>query len=354
MLLIQSKELLKSLKKVKPVCGANVVLPVLDYVKITPEEVACTNLRVSIKERINFEGTGEMLLPLAELIRIATACSNELLSLQPGKVTGDFDKFSLGDPEDLKSFPTIDDLVDGVMFDVSEDFVYGLVSAAKVVWPEVAHPLGNINVVYNGDDLRIYSTDRMALYKNVFKAQGDDKTPFSILVPTEFIKCLEGLTGDFKMVVGSNKLSIANETTTIVGELAEGVYAAVESVLVPREEETALFNRAEFAAALSKITSIYSCEPQCQLIFTDPQKVMFRITNPDYKQEALTTWRVEHGLKLPSFTINSQSLINLLGLLPTECITVQVGVAGHEKAVLITSAGSDVTLMMGTLINKPL
>lgn len=353
MLVIHAKELLKSLKKVKPVCGANVVSPILNYVKITRNEVACTNFHVSIKEKVNFDGSGEFLLPLNELFNICTV-SDDLMTLWPEKVECGTDKYKLGDPEDISDFPVIEDEIEGTeVVGIGDDFVWALICASKCVLLNPASPIGNVNVVRRGDEVSIYGTDSNRMYKNVFKVQCSDNNDFDVLVPVDVIKCLVGLTGEFKMTVSSQKISITNDTTTIIGELAEGKFLPCEMLLQPRHEEVLTIGRSDLVNALTKITSVYSVLPMCEFIFEDHDKIVFFIDHADYKQNARVVLIFSHEISIPSICLNSRHLLDLISLLPTECIALQIAIAAYNKPVIIGSAGLEAKLLIGPLHIRP-
>ncbi len=358
MLVIDSKELLKSLKKIRPVCGSNITYPVLSFVKISKKpgsefgEVSGTNLKVSIVEKVSFSGSGEFLLPLTELMN-ACSVSDGLMDLSPSKVICGKDKYTMGSPEDIANFPNIDTEIDGEEISVDDTFIWSLINASRTTQnkPEVA--MGNVRILNLDGILGVYGTDGNSFYKNVFPSPGGP-VAFESLIPNDTVKCLSGLTGDFKITAGKDKILITNGTTSIIGTLFDGQkYPNVDQLLKPREETIFSVDRAALVSCLNKITSVYSALPICQLQFDEPDRMIFYLNNSDFNQEAKTELDVTHGIEFDSITINARSLLDLLQLLPTEVHKVNLHLHSAQKPIIIKAEGTDTVIAIGALQNPP-
>lgn len=344
MLKINSKELAKGLKKVKTVASGNVVLPVLAYCKITPTEIACTNLQVSIKEKVNFSGEGDYLLPVNELSNICNVSNGELM-LESEKVTCGRDKYTLGEPYDIGKFPAIEDEIEGTKLSVDDTFLSYLVNASRCVTADINMPTSNVNLVYKGERLYVYGADTFRMFSGVFecKEQGKD---FNVFIPTAIIKSLAGLYGDFTLIVNEKKIFLSNGQTTVIGMLSEEKAPLFEQLLRPREEQSLLISRELLVDALNKITGIYNTLPLCMISFLDPNIISFTISDNETKKDAETQVEFKHEITIPKIGINSRHLLDLLSLMPSECKVVNLGIRAHNQPIIITSQGIDTTLML--------
>lgn len=347
---IQSKELLAALKKIGSVFGGLTVMPILSSFKVDGDTITGSNLECTITTKLSVKNTDKpFVLPYNEIVKI---CSNTsgLLTITPEKITfGKKAFWSNGKPEDVSLFPLNETLKNSTMVSVSTDFCNSVIKAARCTFAEKLAVQGNVSLRLNEKTLNVCATAMDILYYEPFDVQLSHGETFDILLPTSLIRCI--VPDDYNMYVDGHKIMFKNDNTTLSGSLIDSdkSFPDYTGIVNLKSKYPVNFDRKELIDAVSMV-AIYDAEFPCEFKFSK-LGVELQVVDKLLNKVGGASLSCINNVDFGSVFFIPEKLLLLVGLLPAEIETVNIGLTGQYSGALITADDTNIKLFIMPIRN---
>ncbi|MDI3319972.1 hypothetical protein [Pinibacter soli] len=355
-IIFNGKNLHAALKKIAPAINTNAIVPVQSCVLIKASGSNATltassyHLRISHKMECDCSGEIEMVIPYAELVKIAQL-SNGPLFIELVKnqivITVDDDVFKIGKAEDASTFAKELNDADGSTVDVTADFFWAMTLASRIVSTAKEEFIFN-NVIIDIKDkkLNVVGCDRMNLFHTSFNVE--NKTNVACLISTAFVNAVKEFQ-DATLTITKNNVIADAGTIKVTGIVSAHGAPPYDIILSRYYPETCVLSKKDLESCLSKIfvcqafnkiyTSSFSFSP-------DNNKALLSYQNTSLGQEVSTVIHLDKIPELPKIDLEAGKLQTLLSLLPSDTEMLDISMKDPKTAVFIKPRGvGHITLM---------
>lgn len=199
--------------------------------------------------------------------------------------------------------------------------------------------LGSVYLYHEGKDLIFAATDSFRLAeKKIFLKK---EPPVSgVLVPirnaAEFIRILEGETGEAAISLGKGQLSLETRNLYATSRLVEGVFPDYRQIIPKEAAAEATILKEDFANAL-KLAPLFSDRFNQVRLRIDPKKKLFEVaTKGEFGESSTAIPAAVEGGALES-NFNHRYLSDCLGAVSGDSLSLRF--SGEGKPLLIRGVG---------------
>ena len=358
---LPKKDLLRLFGRTQGVADKKSTMPILSNVLVTAEQggmlrASATDLFMAVSTTAVAEvrSTGTVAIPAKELVERLKAMPEGLVQISSTegatvliKAVGAKREFRLrGMPgEDFPALPrpdttateiplaasTLGDLISRTSFSISADETRPHLNSALLEW--------------DGDVIRMVTTDGHRLSKYEVSSDGGQKASFSLLVPLKGIVELRRLCDDLKsgdgaplkLLRGGPNVFFATADSTLAIKLVDAQFPPYQQVIPQRTETGVAVGRALLVDVL-RAMSVAASE-RTGSVKLGLSKGIMRVTseNPD-SGDALDEVPVEYAGADMTIGFNVKYILDALGALDEE--QVRLGLSGELDPVMIEPISS--------------
>lgn len=266
---ISTQALAKALSKVSSSVSSNVILPILEYVKIHNETITGTNLNQTIVTKL--PGVTEtLLLPFAELKSIlATAPDVITVSVKKGVtfIQSGKSTYNLGVLPSPDLFPNLPEMSASHPIKVTADFFFALSMAAKSTSPnseKIDSMWHNVVVHPQKEKINIFSSHNGTGF--FFSQPTKSSVEARLYVLPSFTKAVASFQ-DADLYFDSNNIMVDDSTTQVYQKLSEGTYPDYTK-LIKEFQPNIVVNTADLKREVDKMF-IYGTIPVINFTVSD-------------------------------------------------------------------------------------
>ncbi len=333
-MIINSKKLHGILKKLQPAINANVVLPILEYVKLEPGKIIASNLNLTIIHEVP-ECEETFALPFNETFNICTVTDGNL-NITSTLISCGKDKFKLGVPQDEKQFPAIPEF-EGNKQNVTAEFFYALVNAEKCRLKLTGGEVKE-NVCIDFKKSAIVATDGHQIYKQDIEITGDQQC----ITDANFIRAV-ALFEDAEIYYNKKFISASYNGMQVIRTLSDLRYPDYTVIFpTPLPVVNLTVSKNVLIASLKKMQVYKSSVPVCKFEFL-PGLLTVLFNDKDVDQQADSEIECEHEVSFDEIFLNVNVLLNLLSTLSQE--TVSFAFTSFDRGVYIYEANKSLLIM---------
>jgi len=313
-------------------------IPILEYVVIGAEKIDGTDLETHVTVKAPFEFSpvcveyGRFNKTITALGASEYKIENDDKNVVIKTKSGEFKLPHL--PVDDYPLPLIDDEV--ISFDVDEDFINALKSAATFVSKEELRPTLSGIYIEGGDGISIYSSDARRLFHTKINTNSGN---FSAIINPSLPRLAPSSPG--RITIGNQSITFDNDHVKVQSRLVEGNYPNFAAML-PKESPLSIaqFNVGNLKSVINQALVYANANTHAIKFFSDDT---LKISAVDL--EFSTSCLIDTGVKSDiNVGLSGRYLLDVLSAFQdTDDITMSFW--GADKIVLFQNGSKKVYLM---------
>ena len=341
----------KELKKISPVIGKNVIMPILEHVllKFNKKELVLTgtdlNTTISIQMECDCKKEFTVVMVYADLCDICERSAGPITISNEEKiirVSNDKATFKLtkgGFPEE---FPVIENADYFNVVSVDGAFFYSLNGANTCRSKNhMQSSLCNIGVDFNKTNLTVIGVDSFIMHKK--EVPVSCKKNVVVAVESNFA-LLTKFFQDSTLSVSEKFIMAEYDKIKVISRLAEAPYCAYKSIIPESIEYNFFVNRVDLMNNISMVGVTSERKSRSFVINFNKTGIKMASSDIDHGKESELEMIVEHTVDIPAICLNGGQLLTVLGTV--NCDNIKMCFSAHDRSVYIQPEDDDTTLLL--------
>lgn len=346
---IQRSDLARTLAAVSRVVEHRQTIPILANVLLSADggqlTVTGTDLDISYSASAPAEGELSTTVDAKRLSDIAKRLSGDVVTLTQSDdklvVKSGRSRFTLPTLP-VEDFPSLEGGAFDVEFKVDLAALFAPVAFA-ISTEETRYYLNGVYLHNTGSGLRAVATDGHKLsYSN---AETVGNIP-GVIVPRKTVGLIP--KGEINVALSKNKIRFETADTIIVSKLIDGTFPDYTRVIPQNNDKIMQADRTTLAKAVERVSTINSDRGRAVKLTLAPGSLTLSVSNPD-SGSATEELEVEYEGDHLEIGFNSQYLVEVLGVLAGETVTMKLSAPGSPT--MFTGTADVVAVCMPMRVN---
>lgn len=329
---ISSISLLAELKRIAPVMSKNPIVPIIASVKMEFDKnslvIHGTNLGTTIVSTLECSCSTpfSFVIDFSDIMSVCSAISEPItISLKSDtiSITSSASKFKYstsGQPEDFPMVPEEEAIIKA---DVDGEFFFAITNASKCMKKDELTPqLAAVCLHFKKNNTTVIGVDGMVMYKHDFAIISSEEVKAAVNL--DFVNTVKNFQNS-TVSITANYIIVDSKSTVIKSRLREQKFVDYESVLPSGIDYNLKISIQDFKRVLSisAITSAVDIK-MSSISFSDGE-IVVKSANTDHNKESSTSIVIEHKVEPAVINVNTEQMLNVLGLFTGEFIDVSFG-----------------------------